>query len=1482
MAPLKKSSGSSCTASKRGQGGASQPARYGIQHFFARHSSQSTTPQTAAPAATMLNPSLSGQATHAPHPSSTSGRTSAPATEVQATRTANLLSMRVPSTGGQMDVSDSTLKDGIKSVNLKNFDIVDPGARKENVNILSNKCHDSLKRRRPSLGMVVQQSQDDGGEEVVWKVSPTAERLLSTCAADTAVHKKERFALRPCQTTENQINGVSVQDASNEFTNALGGCRGVSPHLMASPGMAGKLEQWLSFGDLLSDGLKSSHVSVILADAANKENNDLLNLSPVVSEKNLPPIKPSKSARTPLTKLRRRSIVGGYLSKKSIPKQAKLGERRKALLQLLDQVQDAVSSEKSTSELPTEESLVSRLAQENASDLAESTDAQQLVTEKCKSSEHAADFLEGLTPHDNFQLNKGDKHGHKVVLEPAEKVLTFNKSSTSSTCSPSYLRLPGNNFPCQCVSVEQHSASTAKGDCCTVRERPQNHHTELLALKPMLYPKANRSQLSGKMQDTEDSYRAVGASPRSHVHMQKDLHDWSVIHFLVLEVSEGTYATKANSTCFLQKILLLLNEENGTERVVNLRDEWMYTVVRPGDNVNVIGEFDMDGIAIVDHDNNFLIVNPDTLISGSRIGASFTCPRRAVLDERIKFSDLSSHALLGTLLHQLFQVGLRMEEPNKELLEHEAVVIVQRHIDSLYAIAGDERDAYKKLVEAIPTILDWLHRFHNPLQPSIQSQVDFGRADGQQQLSVTQVLDIEEMIWSPKFGMKGMIDASLKIKAKDHTLLEKDLVMPFELKTGKATSGKAAMEHRAQVMLYTLLMSDRYAEEVKAGLLFYLHTNQTQGIGAQHGDLTGLLIRRNEHASSILAASSSQILPSMLQNLHTCQGCRLLDICSVYHKGQGGTSESSGLGELFDAQISHLNKNHYEFLQHWDHLIDLEARGIYASQSEIWRTPSSSREEQGRCLSSMMLDFSTGYSGDEESSNDRFVYCFRRVLPEPQLNAAAPKVGDGASAIRLSGSLQDRSFSCGDFVLSTESGHVAVAGGYIVSINLSSVLISLSRRLRLPESNANLERGRLLQEIWRIDKDEITSSWSTMRYNLLQLFVKSGDEQRRRLIVDLEEPKFDIGGLISQDPAIMYARSLPGVNDDQRRAILKILAARDYALILGMPGTGKTSTIVHAVQALCARGASVLLASYTNSAVDNILLKLKLQKIDFIRVGRLEAVHPELQEHVIGGSGNNMMSVRELRTKVDQAQVVGCTCLGITHAIFRNRKFDVCIIDEAGQITLPVTLGPLRCAKTFVLVGDHYQLPPLVRNPEAREKGMSISLFRRLSEAHPQAVSALHCQYRMCSDIMALCNTLIYGHRLRCGSAEVANARLELANAFSHTPQWLQQVLDANNCVIFLNTDCIPAHEQHVKNAVKNVIEASILLEIVKCLVTGGVPVQSIGVISPYNAQVDGIQKLSMEHGLSGLEIHTVDKYQVNKASSQLHLGSYLGKFMLP
>ncbi|CBI16748.3 unnamed protein product, partial [Vitis vinifera] len=357
----------------------------------------------------------------------------------------------------------------------------------------------------------------------------------------------------------------------------------------------------------------------------------------------------------------------------------------------------------------------------------------------------------------------------------------------------------------------------------------------------------------------------------------------SNIIFLVLEVSEKReYADLSGAQC-PSKVLRLLNEKTGEEQAVYLRDEWFYSVIAPGDTIHVIGKFDDQGKCDVDHDNNFLIVHPDILVSGTRVAASFSCSRRTVLDERLKCSEHSTAALIGTLLHQIFQAGLIREIPTKVFLEEYARIVVQKNLESLYACGVNEDDMYKTLIEATPRILNWIVLFKNS-QEYRGATVDFGSDDGLKRVNVSEVIDIEEMAWAPKYGLKGMIDASLRIKFESNTKEVNEIIMPLEFKTGKGTKGQATMEHTAQVILYTLLMSERYLKPIDSGLLYYLNTDHTQGIAVKRSDLVGLIMRRNELAKDILKASMMQQLPPMLQSPSMCKSCRHLNACTIYHK----------------------------------------------------------------------------------------------------------------------------------------------------------------------------------------------------------------------------------------------------------------------------------------------------------------------------------------------------------------------------------------------------------------------------------------------------------------------------------------------------------------------------------------------------------------------------------------------------------------------
>ena len=140
--------------------------------------------------------------------------------------------------------------------------------------------------------------------------------------------------------------------------------------------------------------------------------------------------------------------------------------------------------------------------------------------------------------------------------------------------------------------------------------------------------------------------------------------------------------------------------------------------------------------------------------------------------------------------------------------------------------------------------------------------------------------------------------------------------------------------------------------------------------------------------------------------------------------------------------------------------------------------------------------------------------------------------------------------------------------------------------------------------IFRIDKDELFGGMARIRDNLAQLFYAGMGSRRLELIVDLAQPRFIQDNLVPQT-----AVALNHLNKDQRLAVRTVLRAEDYALVLGMPGTGKTTVIAAIIIELVKRGKTVLLSSYTHSAVDTILLKLgDLHSSNILRLGNVDKV----------------------------------------------------------------------------------------------------------------------------------------------------------------------------------------------------------------------------------------------------------------------------------
>ena len=357
---------------------------------------------------------------------------------------------------------------------------------------------------------------------------------------------------------------------------------------------------------------------------------------------------------------------------------------------------------------------------------------------------------------------------------------------------------------------------------------------------------------------------------------------------------------------------------------------------------------------------------------------------------------------------------------------------------------------------------------------------------------------------------------------------------------------------------------------------------------------------------------------------------------------------SSPIADTYELKTSHLTLSQLEFFKKWERLIFLEEKNIHRFKQELWTMNAKEREEKGRCFSGMVLDEaydptikppsqSVSYldtqTGDIEAEFvnsgkpkiHRFTYRFVRSS-QPQYRARSrvqcSRMGNEEVESLLSGHID-----VGEAItVSVEPDLLALARGFVVDLSPSAVVVGVDHKLDLEKIGWSLATRRQkpspggceAQEIiFRIDKDDLAPGMGRIRDNLAQLFYADGDTKRLKLVVDLHPPTFEnldwLDDHHSNDRR-EYLKHTEKLNIHQREAVKRALSAKDYALILGMPGTGKTGVIASLVKVLVGMGQTVLLSAYTHSAVDNVLLRLKSEvksgELGFgvLRLGNLDKV----------------------------------------------------------------------------------------------------------------------------------------------------------------------------------------------------------------------------------------------------------------------------------
>lgn len=374
----------------------------------------------------------------------------------------------------------------------------------------------------------------------------------------------------------------------------------------------------------------------------------------------------------------------------------------------------------------------------------------------------------------------------------------------------------------------------------------------------------------------------------------------------------------------------------------------------------------------------------------------------------------------------------------------------------------------------------------------------------------------------------------------------------------------------------------------------------------------------------------------------------------------------------------------------------------------------------------------------------------------------------------------------------------------------------------------------------------------------------------------------------------------PWLNATQEEAVNKVLHAKDVAIVHGPPGTGKTTTLVEAVYETLHRENQVLVCAQSNMAVDWISEKLVDRGVSVLRIGNPSRVndkmlsftyerrfesHPDYPQlwsirkairelYARSRKGAEREAVRqkinslkdratELEIRINEslfseARVIACTLVGSANRLLSGQKFGTLFIDEAAQALEAACWIPIRKADRVILAGDHCQLPPTVKAPEALRAGLGHTLMQTIVKSKPDTVSLLKLQYRMNDEIMRFSSEWFYGGMLQ--SAPEVKYR---------------SILDFDTPIEWINTEGLDCNEEFIgENYGRiNKSEAELSIEQLKGYITKIGRERflderiDVGMISPYKAQVQYLRRLVRNDAFfkpyrQAITINTVDGFQ--------------------
>ena len=715
---------------------------------------------------------------------------------------------------------------------------------------------------------------------------------------------------------------------------------------------------------------------------------------------------------------------------------------------------------------------------------------------------------------------------------------------------------------------------------------------------------------------------------------------------------------------------------------------------------------------------------------------------------------------------------------------------------------------------------------------------------------------LEPSFYAPKYGLQGRLDLFYQNSETGKSAI-------VELKSGKPYQPNIygiSNNHFTQTLLYDLLVDAAFGDKLKP-LCYILYSvleldnlkyapnlssQQFEALNIRNQilSLEQALINLNKKKYVIATTEATEggdffnrIINKLLQ---TAAGFEKRDV-ELLSKTYNGLSHLEK--KYFTAFSSFIAREHQISKIGQDNIES--ANGV----ASLWLDKADDKEQNFSIFSHLKII-------ENHSLEDNPLIIFQKTL---KTNALA-------------------NFRVGDIVVLYPNTEGGILSNQIFKCSLVAMTKeTVTLRLRSRQLNQYIFQK---YDLWNVEHDLLDSSYNGMFRGLFE-FAKS-PQRKRDLLLTVQPPAL---------PKSQNVAHVPEMTLEQNHILQKILASQDYFLLWGPPGTGKTSVMLkHLVGHLLKNtDENILLLAYTNRAVDEICEAIESLgdwiKNDYVRIGSRYGTSPHYQNQLLDKKIDAVTTRKELIAVIKKHRIFVATVASMTGKLelMKLTDFQRVIIDEASQILEPQLVGLLPLFNHFTLIGDHKQLPAVVQQLEEESamdnptlhsiglKNLRHSFFERLykraiTEGWSWAFDVLSHQGRMHTDIMQFPSLHFYEQKLKVLPDGMNGFQLQSIDFQLDICETDFEKLISERRVLFINT------EADLSNSFNktNVHEARMIAQLVKVFEkiyqskNQVLQPQSIGVITPYRAQIAQIQATlrDLDFDTDKITIDTVERYQ--------------------